>query len=427
MPQLSAISRISVFFSAFTIASVSGIAGSLCDASDWTRFRGPNGTGRSQDAGVPIEINETENLLWKVELPGRGNSSPIAAGGRIYLQTASANGSDRLLLCLDLKDGHTLWDRTEQGGMGVTHLKNTLASCTGAVAGDRVYMPFWDGKNLTVSAYEIDGQHLWTRDLGKFVSQHGAGHSPVVVGEHVIIVNDQDGLAEVVALEAKTGAVAWKKPREAYRASYSTPIIIERAGHGPEIVIASTGGIAGYDPATGAESWKWTWTSNKQQLRTVASPIICNDHLLFSGGNGPGARHAVAVALNGKDDAPQFAWETLKDFPYVPCLLSRDENVYFINDSGIAGCFDAVTGKRRWLERLPGGDVTASPVMVEDRIYAFSENGTAFVFRANSKFELLSSGRLDEGVKASPAVADGRLLVRGEKSLYCFGTTSSGK
>ncbi|MBS0265517.1 MAG: PQQ-binding-like beta-propeller repeat protein [Planctomycetes bacterium] len=393
------------------------------DAADWPRFRGPNGTGQSSAAGIPVEIGEESNRLWKIELPGAGNSSPVVADGRIYLQTSSSDGSERRLLCIDLQSGRTLWTRSAPGGPGVTHRKNTLASCTGAVADGRVFMPFWDGKRLTVSAYEIDGHPLWTTDLGEFTSQHGAGHSPIVVDDHVIIMNDQDGLAEVVALEARTGAVAWKTPRHAFRASYATPVVIERAGHGPEVVVASTDGVAGYDPKTGTECWKWIWASNKQELRTVASPVVCNDQLFFSGGNGPGARHAVAINLKGKesDDTPHFAWETLKDFPYVPCLLSRGDNVYFINDSGVAGGFHAATGRRLWLERLPGGDVTASPVMIEDRIYAFTENGATFVFAADTQFKLLAEGKLAEGVKASPAVADGRLIVRGEKSLYCFG------
>jgi outer membrane protein assembly factor BamB len=145
--------------------------------------------------------------------------------------------------------------------------------------------------------------------------------------------------------------------------------------------------------------------------------------VFFTGGNGPGDRHAVAVNLTaiGSTHSPELAWETRKDFPYVPCLLSRGEYLYFINDAGIAGCYVAKTGEKVWNNRLPGGGVSASPVMVENRIYAFSENGHAFVFAADPKFELLASSKLDEGVMASPAVADGRLLVRGKHHLYCFG------
>jgi outer membrane protein assembly factor BamB len=406
------------------LVALCSLVASVATASDWPRFRGPNGNGESSDVGIPVEIGESKNVLWKVAIPGVGNSSPIVSNGRIFLQTASEDGAERSLICVDLLGGKVLWSKSAPGGPAKTHPKNTLASCSAAVDGFRVFMPFWDGKNLSISAYDFEGGHAWTTELGTFTGEHGAGHSPVVVGKNVIIANDQNGLAEVVALDANTGIVAWKKSRQAFKASYSTPMLVERKGHDPELVVASTQGISGYDPATGDEKWNWLWKSNKLELRTVGSPIVCQGLVFFSGGNGPGARHAVAVNLNGSGSggAPEIAWETQKDFPYVPCMLSRGENVYFINDGGIAGCFNAKTGRSVWLKRLEGGDVTASPVMIDNRIYAFTENGTAFVFAADPKFNLLTSGKLDEGVKASPAVADGRLLVRGAKHLYCFGS-----
>ncbi len=411
------------------LAGLCSLAASVATASDWPRFRGPNGNGESSEAGVPVEIGESKNVLWKVALPGAGNSSPIVSNGRIFLQTASEDGTERSLICADLLGGKILWTKSAPGGPAKTHPKNTLASCTAAADGSRVFMPFWDGKNLSISAYDFEGGDAWTTELGAFHGEHGAGHSPVVVGKNVIIANDQNGLAEVVALDTATGLVAWKKSRQPFKASYSTPILVERKGHDPELVVASTQGISGYDPATGDERWNWFWKSNKQELRTVGSPIVCQGLVFFSGGNGPGARHAVAVNLNGNGSGgpPEFAWETQKDFPYVPCMLSRGDNVYFINDAGRAGCFNAKTGHSVWLTKLQGNgivaaDVTASPVMIENRIYAFTESGAAFVFAADPQFNLLSAGQLDDGVKASPAVADGRLLVRGAKHLYCFGS-----
>jgi outer membrane protein assembly factor BamB len=422
---------VSLLACCLAIALLGSLTRSSATASEWSRFRGPNGRGESSDSGVPVQIGESKNVLWKVSIPGAGNSSPIVSRGRIFLQTASSDTTRRSLICLDLETGNDLWSRSAPGGPATTHRKNTLASCTAAADGTRVYMPFWDGKNLSVAAFDYEGTNAWTTELGPFTSQHGAGHSPIVVGKNVIIANDQDGLAEVVALDAESGLVSWKKPRQAFKASYSTPILVQRKGHDPELLVASTQGITGYDPATGAEQWSWAWTSNKQELRTVGSPIVCQDIVFFSGGNGPGARHAVAVNLNGNSGSggvPEIAWETIKDFPYVPCMLSRGENVYFINDSGRAGCFNAKTGRSVWLKKLEddagtvAGDVTASPVMIDNRIYTFTEDGIIFVFAADPKFNVLSSGKLDEGVKASPAVAEGRLLVRGEKSLYCFGS-----
>jgi outer membrane protein assembly factor BamB len=402
---------------------ITGIT-STAVAADWPRFRGPNGSGISNDRGVPVEIGESTNLLWKVEIPGLGNSSPIVSRQRIFLQTATEDGSQRLLLCLNLADGKQIWSQSTSGGTAHTHDKNTLASGTAATDDTRVYMPFWDGHRLSVSAYDFDGKPAWTTDLGPFPGgQHGAGHSPIVVGGKVVLANDQDGSSVVVALDAADGEIAWKLPRKAYMSSFSTPVVLERSGAAPEVLVTSADGVSGYDVANGIEKWKWIWESNTAHLRTVGSPILSQGLVFFSGGNGPGARHVVAVNLHDRADgrAPDLAWELRNTFPYVPCMLSRGEYLYFINDSGIAGCYVAKTGESVWTNRLPGGNVTASPVMVEDRIYAFSETGHAFVFAADTDFSLLASAELNEGVMASPAVADGRLLVRGKHHLYCFG------
>jgi len=393
-------------------------------ASDWPRFRGPNGTGVSGDAGVPLELGDSHNLLWKVEIPGKGHSSPIVSKQRIFLQTASSDGNARSLLCLDLVEGKPLWSQPAPGTVAKKHPKNSLASCSAAADGKAVYMPFWDGTRLSISAFDYDGKPLWNRDLGIFTSQHGPGHSPVVVKDRVILANDQDGSSELVALKAATGEIAWRIPRPAHRCCYSTPFLLERPKVGPELVVASTFGFTGYDPADGSQRWSWQWKTNDRQLRTVASPVVHQGFAFLTGGDGSGDRHAVGVNLHLDGDriAPQLEWETRKILPYVPCMLTRGEHLYFVNDFGLAGCYVAKTGKEVWKQQLNFGDVSASPVMVDGRIYAFSEGGTARVIAAEPKFKELATADLGEGVAATPAIADGRLLVRGEEHLFCFGT-----
>jgi outer membrane protein assembly factor BamB len=390
-------------------------------ASDWPRFRGPNGTGISTDEGVPVDIGERQNLQWKVEIPGTGNSSPIVSKQRVFLQTASDDGTQRLFLCLDLANGKVLWSRPAPGGTARTHPKNTLASCSATADGTRVYVPFWDGINLAISAFDYEGKPLWTRDLGPIQTQHGAGQSPIVVGSKVILANDQDGKSEVVALDTETGKIAWSKPRPAYRSCYSTPFLLDAEGDNPEILVANTFGVAGYDPQSGSERWQWSWETNERRLRTVGSPVVSAGRIYLQSGDGKGDRQTVAVNLNRNANAPSVEWELRKlNLPYVPCMLTRGEHLYFVNDAGMAACIVAKTGDQVWLNRLDGGGVTASPIMVEDRIYAFTENGNAVVFAADPAFSILSSSKLDEGVMASPAVADSRLLVRGQSHLYCF-------
>lgn len=395
-------------------------------ADDWPRFRGPNGTGVSHDKDVPSEVDAGKNLLWKVAIPGAGNSSPVIAGGKIFLQSSSSDGSERHIFCLALDDGQTLWHRGTPGTEARIHPRSSLASCSAAVGGGRVFIPFWDGRRLSIAAYGFDGEPQWNADLGDFESQHGAGHSPIVVGDLVILANDQDGKSEVIALRASDGTVAWRKPRPPFKACYSTPLLYEEPGADPALLVTSTAGVAGYDPHSGNEKWHWNWTSNDKVLRTVSSPIVCQGLVFFTAGNGPGDRHAAAVRLDGRATgelpASQLAWETRKTFPYVPCLLSQGEHLYFVNDEGIAGCYVARTGKKVWEQRLGGiGNVTASPLLIDGRVYAIGENGSVRVFAADTKFKLLSQGELGETIRATPAVADGRLLIRGSDHLFCFG------
>jgi outer membrane protein assembly factor BamB len=391
-------------------------------AADWGRFRGPNGTGIAADTSLPVEFGEESGLAWKVPVDA-GNSSPVVFGGRIYFQTANADGSERRLRCLALANGKELWVRQVSGKQAKVHPKSSLASGSAAVDAQRVVMLFWDGETLSVHAYSPDGDPLWTRPLGQFSSQHGAGHSPVLVENRVLVANDQDGVAEVVALDAKTGEVLWKTPRTANRANYSTPTLVERPGQPPELLVVSTAGTATYDLASGSETWKWNWKSNTKQLRTVASPLVTQGLVIFSGGNGPGDRQVAAVRLDGQGDVTEthLAWETHKLFPYVPSMLARGEHLYFVNDAGIAGCFLAKTGEQVWSHRLGEATVYASPLMAGGRIYAPAENGKVFVLNASPEYELLATNQLDDSIIASPATADGLLLIRGKTHLYAFG------
>lgn len=408
------------------LLTLTGLGLGIADgqASDWPRFRGENGTGVVPDKDIPVEFGPTKNLLWKVPIAGVGNSSPIVWKQRIYFQTATTDAKERHMLCVSLKDGKILWQKSLPGGVGeMQNKKSSLASASATTDGERVYMPFWDGANLSITAFELDGKVVWTHDLGPFKSQHGVGHSPIVYRGKVILANDQDGRAEIVALDATNGTIVWTAPRIANTASYSTPMLLERNGE-TDLVAVSAAGAAGYDPASGSERWKWNWTNNDKHLRTVASPVITQGMIFFGGGNGPGDRHTVAVRLDGKGELPESnrEWELKRLLPYVPCMIPFGEHVFFVNDKGIAGCFVARTGLVVWESRLGAGDVTSSPLLIDGKIYVINEKGTAYVFAADPKaFKLLASSELDEGVMASPAVADNRLIVRGKEHLFCFG------
>jgi outer membrane protein assembly factor BamB len=393
-------------------------------AANWPRFRGPNGTGDTPDADIPVKWTD-KDVAWKVPLPGLGNSSPVIWGDRLFIQSASPDGKDRYLLCLSTADGKEVWRRSVPGAKAKMHQKNTWASSTPTTDGERVYAYFWDGESVSLRAFDIKGEPAWTYAIGHFSSDHGAGASPMVHDGKVFLLNDQGEGASLLAIDAKTGKRAWEAKREHYenRACYSTPFVLTRKDEGTEIVAASTTGVTGYDPADGAKVWQYDWSFAGRPLRTVASPLLSEGGLiLVNSGDGGGDRATVAIRPGGKNGvAPKMLWDSKKPkyMPYVPCFLSRGDYIYWVSDTGFAGCTAAATGAQVWYERI-GEPFTASPLLVGDKVYAADEGGSVHVFAAEPKFKLLAKNSVGEGVMATPAIADGKMYVRGKTMLYCI-------
>jgi outer membrane protein assembly factor BamB len=397
------------------------VAGSAF-AAPWPRFRGPNGSGIADDTTIPIKFDEKQGILWKVEIPGNGFSSPVVWGDHLFLQAASADGKERSLLCINPRDGSTRWTKTVPGGQGKHHARNSLATSTPATDGERVYTVFWDGSVISLYAFDFQGALAWQRDLGPLKTDHGAGASPQVAGGKVILMNDQIDSAKVLTFDAKTGKPGWSVDRVPYRPCYATPLVLEKPGEAAELVVVSTTGITGYDLGDGSKRWHWGWKFDAMPLRTVGSPILGQGLIFATSGDGSGLRHTVAIRPGGVGDITKsnLAWEEKRTLPYVPGLLYRNGYLYWTNDGGIAGCTVAKSGETIWTERL-GGAITASPVLIDGKVYAVGENGTVYVFPAEPAFKLLAKNPLGELVRASPAVADGRLFIRGQKHLFCIG------
>jgi outer membrane protein assembly factor BamB len=393
-------------------------------AANWPRFRGPNGEGTAADKDVPITWSDKENILWKVAIPGRGNSSPVIWGDRLYLQ--SATSKERLLLCVDVNDGKILWQKAAPGKVATTHTKNTLASSTPALDGERIYAAFWDGDRILLIAYSLNGEVVWQRDLGRFQSQHGSGLSPVVHHGKVYVNFDQDGSAVLLAFDARSGAPVWQAERTAFRACYSTPFVLDRPDGGQELVVSSTAGVTGYDLDKGTVNWNFIWRFQKMALRTVGSPVAANGMVFACSGDGSGERNMVALRLGGKGELPEketLVWKSAR-FPYVPTLLTHGDHVYSINDKGFAACTEARTGKDVWYKRVSNSDVSASPILIDGKIYVAAEDGAVYVFAADTQFNLLATNTIGEPIFATPAVANGRLFIRGSEHLFCIGKAS---
>jgi outer membrane protein assembly factor BamB len=386
---------------------------------DWPRFRGPNGTGVAEG---PLPDIDPKKPLWKVELPGKGNGSPIVVAGKVYLQSSSADGKSRTLVCVNAADGKIDWTKDVPAEKGKTHPKNSMASGTPACDGERIYCQWWDGSGVSLHAYDLSGKELWRASLGGYVSQHGPGFSPMVYAGMVFVNVDDDEHAELVAFEAGTGTKKWSAERKHVRASYSTPFVLQRPGKPTELILGTTTAATSYDPATGKVNWEYAipWPKGQMPLRVVGSPLFAAGLFVMSFGDGGGSRYMVAIDPSGKK--PTKVWELKKETPYVPCVLTRGDKLFWIGDKGIATCADAKTGKPVWAEKVfDGSDVTASPVMVGDKILMVSEKGEVAAVKAGAEFEELAKAPLGEKVYASPAVADGKVFIRGDSHLFCFG------
>ncbi|MSU80353.1 MAG: hypothetical protein EXS16_19955 [Gemmataceae bacterium] len=427
----------------FALAMLFGIAlippQNNARADNWERFRGPNGSGVSDDKNIPTKFSTKENVRLSILLTGTGNSGPIVWGDRLFLHGASDDAMLRWLTCYDTTNGKEVWKKTIPGKSVKFRFDSSHASSTPTTDGEAVYVSYWNGKDNIVTAYGVKkGEELWSRNLGEFISQHGAGASPVVYKDKLIFANDKDSHYDIktlqrpvanpstlYAFDKKTGQTAWEIKREPFRACYSAPFFLEGKGKATEMIVTSTTAITSYDPDNGGVNWTWKWSFPKMPLRTVASSTFANGILIACSGDGSGDRHMAAVALNGfgKEARPDQLWKNEKDFPYVTCPLTRGEHVYFVNDGGYAGCYVLKTGKKVWQERIPDAKFYASPLLINGCIYAASDQGDIYVIAAEpTAYKLLARNILGEQIMTTPAVANGTLYIRTKSHLYGFAT-----
>lgn len=420
---------------AFLLCSASVVAAG--EPTNWERFRGPNGTGVSADKNIPIKFGAKNGVIWKVELPGAGNSSPIVWGKHIFIHATSKDGKSRSLSCLDTADGKLRWQKSMPAEPAKIRPDSSFASSTPTTDGHAVYLSFWDGKDVHIAAYDFQGESLWSKNLGNFNSQHGPGASPILYKDKLILTNDMDKddfttkapnarPSILMALDKKTGKLIWEASRVAERACYSAPFLLHKPNQKePELIVTSTTAVSGYNIETGTKLWEakgWQEHAVKVPMRTVATPVQAGNVLCVCSG-GDAGRFAIGLELPkpGKNDGPTRIWENRKDFPYVPSPLAHDGHFYFVNDYGFAGCYDARTGKREWFERLSEAGFHASPLIIDGNVYAVNTAGDVYVFPAQPTFNLLARNELGETVRATPAVAGGRLFIRGERHLYGIG------
>jgi outer membrane protein assembly factor BamB len=402
------------------------IGGTPLAAADWPEFRGPGGQGLSAAANLPFRWSPTEAVAWKLPVPGTGWSSPVLAGGRLYLTTATgdlASGNVSLrALAVDAARGEVAWDvevfKPEAEDLKPRHGKNSFASPTPIVAGGKLYVHFG---HMGTAALDLTGKVLWRQTSLKYPPLHGNGGSPALVGDRLVF--GCDGLRDpfVVALDAATGQVAWKVSRTAvpgYTFAFSTPLAIEVDG-ATQVVAPAAGYTAAYDPRDGRELWRVTYGKG---FSVVPRPVFAHG-LLYLGTGWEGAGLLAVDPRGAKGDVTRthVRWTLERGAPLTPTPVVVGQEVYVVSDNGIATCLDARSGQVHWTERL-GGGFSASPVAAAGRVYFVSEEGVTSVVKAGTAFELLATNELGERALASPALDEGTVFLRTESHLWRLGS-----
>jgi outer membrane protein assembly factor BamB len=382
-------------------------------AQEWPQFRGPEGQGHSTDRNLPLDWSETKNIVWKSRVPGLGWSSPVVSGGRVWLTSATGDRDISLrAIAYDVETGREAVNVEvfKVRSRREINPKNSWASPTPIVEGDRVYVHY--GAEGT-AALTTSGDIVWKKQF-PYESQHGAGGSPVLHGDLLIVNCDGSDAAFVVALEKQTGKVKWRRDRR-YPAdqAYSTPLVI-RVGDRDQLISVGAFRAAAYDPATGREIWRVSYADG---FSNVPRPVFA--HGLVYIATGFQQPSLIAVRPDGTGDVTRthVAWTLKRGAPLTPSPLVVGDELYLVNDGGIATCLDARSGEILWQMRL-GGTYSASPTFAAGRIYLPAEEGVTTVIVPGRQFGRLATNPLDGALLASPAVSKGSIFIRSDSNLY---------
>jgi outer membrane protein assembly factor BamB len=395
----------------------------LIVALQWPQFRGPGGDGVSPAPGPPLEWSESRNVRWKTAIHGRAWSSPVVFGRQVWLTTATPDGRQLSAIALDKETGRIVYDLKlfDVPNPQYAHPFNSYASPTPVVEAGRVYVTF--GSPGTAAIDTATGKVLWTRRDLECNHFRGAGSSPILFGDRLIMHFDGSDVQYVVALDTRTGRTVWKTPRSIdfqdltaegkpqadgdFRKAFATPQIVVAGGRPVLISLGSKAAYA-YDPVTGKELWR---LEERGQFSASTRPVVGHGLVFFPTGFNTGQILAVRPATG------EVVWRSARGAPNKPSLLLIGDLLFMVNDGGVATCLDAHTGAEVWHARLPDS-YSASPVAAAGRIYFFSEDGNVTVIAAAREFKVLARNSLDEGFMASPAIDGRAFYLRTRTHLY---------
>jgi outer membrane protein assembly factor BamB len=400
----------------------------------WPRFRGPDGSGASEDGNLPLRWSDNEGVLWKLELPGPGSSSPIVSGGRVFVTCYSGYGTTRgapgdieklrrHVVCVDAAGGKLLWDRPLESkarearfeGIGIPN--HGYASHTPAADGERVYAFLGSGG---VVAFDRDGRELWRKEIAPSPATHGFGSaSSLVLHGDLVIVPAGIECESIIAFNKRTGDEVWRTPAQGYGAFWGTPVLAA-VDDRFELVLSVPGEVWGMNPETG----KLRWYAQSFAEQSVCPSVVVAGGVAYAiGGRQRGGAVAVRVGGRGEVTGSHVVWNK-GGGSYVTSPVIHDGHLYWITDAGIAVCLKADDGEEVTRQRLEGaGSIYASAFLARRRLYVVTRRSGTFVLEASPKLEVLARNTLESDssdFNASPAASNGRLFLRSNRFLYCL-------
>lgn len=407
-------------FSALLLVLILPIASSLAQkATDWSRFRGPNGSGVAEAIQLPAD--PMSHITWRHPLP-TGHSSPVIWKKQLYVQSADSDAGQQTLHCFDAATGEELWKRSTEFETYRIHQRNSHGSGTPTVDDTGVYLVWGSVAKNRIAKFDHEGTKLWEQEVGGFHCNHGSAFAPVVVDKLVICPlleeapkkGDSDWKIDprIIAFDHKTGEIIWTVHRPQGKASFSAPCVIGE-GEKKQLVFCNTAdGMFSLSPQDGSENW--ALPVFKQ--RTVSSTVLAGDLLIGTNGSGGGGNYLVAVRPGKK---PEEVYRVRQQAPYVPTPLFKDGLLFLWSDKGIASCVDAATGELRWRERV-GGSASASPVCVGSQLVCIDDSGEAFVIKASKEYQLVEKFSLGAVTRSTPAMDGERIYFRTESELIAI-------
>ena len=419
------------------ICFLSGLSSvAICGGSGddyWPSWRGPDGTGVAPNGNPPVKWSETENIKWKMKLPGKGFSSPVVWGDKIFFQMAiktdkkvgKESGDTAYVhkfdvVCVDRRTGKILWQRTAREEK--PHEKHARGNSFAS------YSPVTDGKYVWAAfgshglhCYDVDGNHKWSLDLGRMKTDDeiGGASSPAPAGEAVVVVMDHMGDSSITAVNKKTGKIIWRKDRDE-ETGWATPVVVKVNGK-YQVVTNSDNRVRSYDVKTG----ELVWECAGQTMNTIPTPVCGFGRVYCMSGFQGNILQAIELGHRGDlTDSAAISWEIKKNTPYIASPVLVGDKIYFCYGRRAAvSCYEAETGKavfeRQKLEDLK--EIYASPVAAAGRIYFVGRDGKTAVIMGSKKFEILGVNILDDKFDASPAISGDEIFLKGKTYLYCIG------